>query len=102
MAQQDCAIRPTMVTTDRRQTGFATTRRPPLRRAVVGVDGGGTKTRAVILASDFRVLGEGLAGASNPLRVGIASAATAIREAVDRACENAELRRTDLIAAEIG
>jgi N-acetylglucosamine kinase-like BadF-type ATPase len=56
----------------------------------------------VILAADFRVLGEGLAGASNPLRVGIASAATAIREAIDRACENAELRRTDLIAAEIG
>lgn len=91
-----------MVTTDRRQAGFATTRRPPLRRAVVGVDGGGTKTRAVVLAADFRILGEGLAGASNPLRVGIASAATAIREAIDRACENAQLRRTDLIAAEIG
>src|SRR6185503_1169497 len=91
-----------MVTTDRRQAGFATPRRPPLRRAVVGVDGGGTKTRAVILASDFSILGEGLSGASNPLRVGIAGAATAIREAIDRACETAQLRRTDLIAAEIG
>ena len=78
---------PTMVTTDRRQAGFASTRRPSTRRAVVGVDGGGTKTRAVILAADFRILGEGLAGASNPLRVGIANAATAIREAIDRACE---------------
>jgi N-acetylglucosamine kinase-like BadF-type ATPase len=56
----------------------------------------------VVLAADFRILGEGLAGASNPLRVGIASAASAIREAIDRACENAQLRRTDLIAAEIG
>src|SRR4030095_3188086 len=91
-----------MVTTDRRQAGFASTRRPSTRRAVVGVDGGGTKTRAVILAADFRALGEGSAGASNPLRVGIANAATAIREAIDRACEAAELRRTDLIAAEIG
>jgi N-acetylglucosamine kinase-like BadF-type ATPase len=92
-----------MVTTDRRQAAeFPSARRPSSRRAVVGVDGGGTKTRAVILDADFRVLGEGLAGASNPLRVGIAGAAAAIREAIDRACEAAKLRRTDLIAAEIG
>ena len=69
---------------------------------MVGVDGGGTKTRAVILGADFSILGEGLAGASNPLRVGIAGAAASIREAIDRACEAAQLRRTDLIAAEIG
>lgn len=91
-----------MVTTDSRQAGFPVTRRPASRPAVVGVDGGGTKTRAVILGSDFSILGEGLAGASNPLRVGIASAATAICESIDRACEAAHLRRSDLIAAEIG
>ncbi|HWN11331.1 MAG TPA: BadF/BadG/BcrA/BcrD ATPase family protein [Pyrinomonadaceae bacterium] len=73
-----------------------------LRRAVVGVDGGGTKTHAVILDAELNVLGEGLAGPSNPLRVGIANAAAAIREATDQACEIARLRRTDLIAAEIG
>lgn len=91
-----------MVTTDRRQADFLSTRRPASRRAVVGVDGGGTKTHAVILDADFTTLGEGLAGASNPLRVGIANAAVAIREAIDKACEAAQLRRTDLIAAEIG
>ena len=91
-----------MVTTDRRQSGFPSTRRPVLRRAVVGIDGGGTKTHAIILDADFAVLGEGLAGPSNPLRVGIANAAAAIREAIDQACEIARLRRTDLIAAEIG
>ncbi len=91
-----------MVTTDRRQAGFLSTRRPASRRAVVGVDGGGTKTHAVILDADFATLGEGLAGPSNPLRVGIAKAAAAIREAIDKACEAAQLRRTDLIAAEIG
>jgi N-acetylglucosamine kinase-like BadF-type ATPase len=36
------------------------------------------------------------------LRVGIANAAAAIRESIDRACEAAQLRRTDLIAAEVG
>jgi N-acetylglucosamine kinase-like BadF-type ATPase len=56
----------------------------------------------VVLDADFSILGEGLAGPSNPLRVGIASAAAAIRQAIDRACEAAKLRRTDLIAAEIG
>ncbi|HEV7475973.1 MAG TPA: BadF/BadG/BcrA/BcrD ATPase family protein [Pyrinomonadaceae bacterium] len=69
---------------------------------MVGVDGGGTKTQAVVLDADLKILGEGLAGASNPLRVGIVNAATAIRQAVDQACEVAQLRRTDLIAAEIG
>jgi len=56
----------------------------------------------VILDADFAVLGEGLAGPSNPLRVGIANASSAIREAIDLACEAARLRRTDLIAAEVG
>jgi N-acetylglucosamine kinase-like BadF-type ATPase len=91
-----------MVTIDRRQGGFPNKRRPTIRRAVVGVDGGGTKTEAVILDADLSVLGEGLAGPSNPLRVGIVNAAAAIREAIDRACEVAHVRRTDLIAAEIG
>ncbi|MBC8029874.1 MAG: hypothetical protein H7Z16_07170 [Pyrinomonadaceae bacterium] len=91
-----------MVTNDRRQAGFLSTRRLASRRAVVGVDGGGTKTQAVILDADLAILGEGLAGPSNPLRVGIANAAAAIREAVDQACEAARIRRTDLVAAEIG
>jgi N-acetylglucosamine kinase-like BadF-type ATPase len=90
-----------MVTTGGKET-FLTTRRPASRRAVVGVDGGGTKTEAVILDADYGILGEGGAGPSNPLRVGIANAAAAIREAIDKACEMAQLRRTDLIAAEIG
>lgn len=72
------------------------------RRAVVGVDGGGTKTHAVILDLNLRILGEGLAGPSNPLRVGIVKAAAAVREAVDKACDAARLRRTDLLAAEVG
>jgi N-acetylglucosamine kinase-like BadF-type ATPase len=91
-----------MVTTERRKASFLTTQRVASRRAVVGVDGGGTKTHAVILDTNFEILGEGLAGPSNPLRVGIVNAAGAVREAVDRACEDAKLRRTDLVAAEIG
>lgn len=91
-----------MVLTDRRQPGFLTAQRATARRIVVGVDGGGSKTHAVILDVNFTILGEGLAGPSNPLRVGIANAAAAVREAIDRACEAARVRRTDLVAAEIG
>jgi len=68
---------------------------------VVGVDGGGTRTRAAILDGE-RVLGEGAAGPSNPLRVGIASGATAIRDAIDKACAAALIQRGDLSAAGIG
>lgn len=78
----------------------------PRRRAaqelVLGVDGGGTKTRAVILDSRERVLGEGIAGPSNPLRVGISNAVTAITEALEQACLAASVQRTEIAAAEIG
>ena len=73
----------------------------PLRRLVVGVDGGGTRTRAVVLNGE-RILGEGAAGPSNPLRVGVATGATAIREAVDKACNAALIHRDDLVAAGVG
>jgi N-acetylglucosamine kinase-like BadF-type ATPase len=91
-----------MAPAEKTQARFISTRRPTSRRAVVGVDGGGTKTHAVVLDADFSILGEGFSGASNPLRVGIANSCVAIREAVDKACEAAQLRRTDLIAAEVG
>ena len=90
------------VIADRRAGDLLTGRRLRAQQAVVGVDGGGTKTHAVIMDVNQRILGEGVAGPSNPLRVGIASAAGAVREAIDRACASAKLRRTDLVAAQVG
>jgi len=72
-----------------------------MRQLVVGVDGGGTRTRAVVL-NGATILGEGAAGPSNPLRVGVANGATAIREAVDKACAAALIHRDDLVAAGVG
>src|SRR3954451_20418762 len=72
-----------------------------LRKPVAGVDGGGTRTRAVIL-DGTRVIGEGEAGPSNPLRVGITNGATAVRDAIDRACAAAMIHRDDLLAIGIG
>jgi N-acetylglucosamine kinase-like BadF-type ATPase len=90
------------VAADRRTADLLVARRTRAHHAVAGVDGGGTKTHAVIMDSGRHVLGEGIAGPSNPLRVGIASAAAAVREAIDRGCAAAKVRRNDLVAAEIG
>jgi N-acetylglucosamine kinase-like BadF-type ATPase len=91
-----------MVSTERRSPDVLTARRLRSPSAVVGVDGGGSKTDAVILDTDQRILGEGTAGPSNPLRVGIVRAAAAVREAIDKACEAAQIRHEDLLAAQIG
>jgi glucosamine kinase len=72
------------------------------RTLVLGVDGGGSKTRAVVTDGAGEVLGEGLAGPSNPLRVGVGEAAGAIRDAADRACAAAGIRRVEIVAAEVG
>src|SRR5262245_30838580 len=79
-----------------------TPRRLRSQYSVVGVDGGGTKTEAVIMDANQRVIGEGRAGPSNPLRVGVASASASVREAIDKACAMAKVRRADIVAAEIG
>lgn len=91
-----------MVSAERREPGYLPPRQRVVRRALLGVDGGGTKTHAVILDMNLEVIGEGLSGPSNPLRVGISNACAAIREAIDKACEQAKIRRSDIVAAEIG
>lgn len=72
------------------------------RPLLLGVDGGGSKTRAVVTDGAGEVLGEGLAGPSNPLRVGVGEAVGAIREAADKACAKAGVRRVEIVAAEVG
>ena len=69
---------------------------------VVGVDGGGTGTRAVIMDEKQRVLGQGESGPSNPLRIGIAKAVNNVREAIDRACAEAAVHRDDISIATVG
>lgn len=88
----------------RRPVKLHSKRSPALaaRTLVLGVDGGGSKTRAVVADGAGAVLGEGLAGPSNPLRVGVGEAAAAIRDAADRACAEAGVRRVEIVAAEVG
>lgn len=90
------------MSSERRTADVSPARRLHAQNSVAGVDGGGTKTEAVIMDAQQRVIGDGRAGPSNPLRVGIVGAAAAVREAIDNACASAKLRRGDLVAAEIG
>ncbi len=90
------------VTTKGTGVKLLTPRGPQSRDLVIGVDGGGTTTRAVILDGQLRVIAEGRAGPSNPLRVGIANAASAVRDAIDQACAEISIHRDDIRAAAVG
>src|SRR4051812_41774342 len=61
---------------------------------LVGVDGGGTSTRAVLAPRDGPVIGQGQAGPS-ALQQGIASAWTQVQLAVRRAFESAGIAVPD-------
>ena len=65
----------------------------------LGIDGGGTKTHAVVCDSTFRVIGEGTSGASNPLRAGLEQAVSHVEEAVAEACNQAGIATGQVSAA---
>jgi N-acetylglucosamine kinase-like BadF-type ATPase len=67
-----------------------------------GIDGGGTKTRATLLDSDQNLVIEALAGASNPLRVGVDNAVSNICEALDKALDAVNKSRGDIAAGVCG
>ncbi len=55
-----------------------------------GVDGGGTRTRALLADASGAFVGYGASGASNPKAVGLDGAAQSVCEALSRACANAK------------
>lgn len=75
---------------------------PKIAPLFVGVDGGGTKTHAVLIGETGEVLGEGTDDASNPLRVGVENAVDHILAAIEKACDDARRRRSEIIAIKCG
>ena len=61
-----------------------------------GVDGGGTRTRAVLADESGKLVGYGASGASNPKAVGLDGAAFSVCEALDRAFRDAGDRSGDV------
>lgn len=68
----------------------------------LGVDGGGTKTHIALMDQAGKIVGEGVAGASNPLRVGVENAVGNIVKAINNACDISELSRGDIVSATLG
>ena len=73
-----------------------------LQSIFLGIDGGGTKTQAVLLDDSQQIIGEGLSGASNPLRVGIEPSLSNIFTAIENACDAANRSRSDIAAIVCG
>lgn len=69
---------------------------------LLGVDGGGTKTLAVVATVDGAVRGVGRAGASNYQSVGEDGAARALGHAVDEALARAGASREAVVASALG
>jgi N-acetylglucosamine kinase-like BadF-type ATPase len=69
---------------------------------VVGVDGGGTKTHAVVADETGAMLGFATHGPSNWESVGLRGAADALREAIANALEQAGASSSDLEGAAFG
>jgi N-acetylglucosamine kinase-like BadF-type ATPase len=68
----------------------------------LGVDGGGTKTQVAIINGDKKIIGEAIAGVSNPLRIGIEKAVNNIFLAIDKACDKAGRSQSDIVSIECG
>jgi len=68
----------------------------------LGVDGGGTNSRAVILDETGAIRGEGRSDAANLLRVGLENAVNHILQAVSAACREARIEVSQIAAACIG
>lgn len=66
-----------------------------MHKYVIGIDGGGTKTDAVLVAHDGRVLSRRIAGASNPNDVGIDASAELIRTLAGKLADGAGVSLRD-------
>ncbi|MGL1958791.1 MAG: ATPase [Colwellia sp.] len=65
------------------------------KRLLLGIDGGGTKCKAVIMTYDNKVLGTGISGPANPLH-GFEQATNSIVESALLALKNAKLAHVQL------
>src|SRR5574341_497491 len=69
---------------------------------VIGVDAGGTRTRAAVANARGEMLGTGEAGAGNPHQNGTESAQHEILGAIQRACNAARVDQGAIAAACLG
>ena len=64
----------------------------------IGVDGGGSKTKAVMLNQDYQVLGEGESGSSNYHYIGLEKTQDNLLTAMNMACQTAKVKLSQVSA----
>ncbi|MCQ6265920.1 ATPase [Fictibacillus sp. WQ 8-8] len=69
---------------------------------VMGVDGGGSKTQAVIVDQHGQIIGKGYSGCSNYQVNGIKKALTNLQEAISQAMEEAEISYSEISFVQYG
>lgn len=69
---------------------------------VLGFDGGGTKTECVLMDPAGKILARGIAGPSNPSRIGVESAVREIEKAADLCLREVRATRTAVAALGAG
>lgn len=74
----------------------------PLREFWLGVDGGGTNSRAALVDATGKLVGQGYAAAGNPARVGLENAVAHVQQAVAEACAQAGVSVQQITAACFG
>jgi N-acetylglucosamine kinase-like BadF-type ATPase len=84
------------------EPSFAAVQEPERDQFWLGIDGGGTNTRAAILNTLGELCGQGRAAAANFLRVGLEMAVRNITRAVDEACLQAGISPAQIAGACIG
>ncbi|WP_390590628.1 N-acetylglucosamine kinase [Simiduia litorea] len=67
----------------------------------LGIDGGGSKTKAILVDAKNQLLGQGIAGAANPLH-GVEQTITSITLAAELALESAGVARSQLSRLVVG
>lgn len=69
---------------------------------VVGIDGGGTKTRAVVADHDGKFISMAMSGPSNPKAIGLEEAAGTVASVIRKAFASAGLTSVDVDVLQIG
>jgi len=70
-----------------------------MSKVILGIDGGGTKTHAVLVDLSGKIVSTAANGGANWERTGLAATQASLQEIVNRALASAGLESTDIVAA---
>jgi N-acetylglucosamine kinase-like BadF-type ATPase len=68
-------------------------------KAILGIDGGGTKTHAILVDLDGKILGTAANGGANWERIGIEAVGKSLDELINKVLTNAKISREDIVAS---